>query len=85
MKNLIRNYKNITTEGMDVAGDLSKSPRSSGKEVVDQLREEGDHKAQITNGQVHDQHVGRSTEGRSAAENAKHAVVAESRDDSCKI
>ena len=68
---------------MDVAGDLSKSPRSSGKEVVDQLREEGDHKAQITNGQVHYQHIRWGAKSWAAAEDAKHAVVTERSDNAC--
>ena len=70
---------------MDVAGNLSESPWPTGEEVVDQFREESDHQTQITNGQVHDQHVRWSSEGRGAAEDAKHAVVAERCDDACKI
>jgi len=68
---------------MDVAGDLSKPPRPTGEEVVDQFREESDHQTQITNGQIHDQHVRRSTKRWAAAEDAQHAVVAERSDNAC--
>ena len=72
---------NLTTEGVHVAGSLTEPPWSASEEVEDQFREESDHQTHIANGQVHDQHVGRSTQRRRAAEDAQHAVVAEGGDD----
>ena len=74
----------FTTEGMNVAGSLSESPWSTGEKVVDQLGKEANHQTHIAGGQVHNEHVGRSTQRRAAAEDAQHAVVAERGDGSCR-
>ena len=70
---------------MSVADCLSLPPWAASPEVVDHFREHGEDQQQVTDGQVHDQHVGWCPQRRRATEDTDHAVVAEHGNDSCQF
>ena len=59
----------ITEESVNLASGFTELPIASQEEVVDHLREESKHESKIGESQVHDQHVGRCSQGWEAAEN----------------
>ena len=58
-----------TEESVNLASSFTELPVSSQEKVVDHFREESKHQTEIRESQVHDQHVGRCSQGWEAAEN----------------
>ncbi len=68
-----------TTEGVNLASHLSKLPRSTGEEVINGLRDEGQHEHQIRECQIHDQHISRGSQTWILSENAEHKSIPKNR------
>lgn len=71
----------VTAERVDVAGHFSESPWTTVEKVVDHFRKQSKQQACIADSQVQEEHIGRSSQYRRAAEDTQYTVVAEGGDE----
>ena len=62
--------KKGAAEGVDLTAECPKLPRSAIKEIVTGLGDKCKHQAEIRNGQVHNQHIGRRTKALMTTEDS---------------